>query len=612
MKQVPSHARVLVADDAAALRTVVRITVESQGWTALEATSGDEAVAIATSQRPDLILLDLDFGAAGPDGFTVLADLRASAETAVIPVVILTASLRENDEARARAAGAVAFLAKPFGPLDLIETLREALGAAAVRAPLGLHLVQDGALTAPQLQRALEQQRQREREGSPIPLGTLLTEAGAISSAELTKAVEGQDRRPATRGESAGRSATVLVVDDHPAARDGLRALLESESRLHLIAEAASGAEGLALAQALRPDLVVLDHEMPGMLGLEVLRELRGALPRTQVVMYTMSRHITAEAEALGAAAVVSKDDVQALLATLRRIAEARPATQVTPPARQPARVARIRPESLGIPRRQIEVLLIALIGYGFAFLVAEPVLGPSAAVLGVVSVALAGALLGPALGVLEAILINLATQALWSFTGHQAGETLFMIGGNGFGAVTLLVLGAAFGGMRLNASRGRRIETLLGEAIAGDATPASVVAAAQKVLSAQSVVLFRLSADWTQLEIVGTRGLDQEPPAIAVRDVPALGRAIREMRPVVNGDPRDAEAVVANARSSAFVPVALPGAPTVGVLALFDRRTSQFTKADLRLLLALAIPAAIALTTPVAPARGVVRPTVR
>src|SRR5439155_156171 len=81
----------------------------------------------------------------------VLTALRADPATAAIPVVILTASSDPGHEARANAVGVALFLKKPFGPIDLIAALRRVLGASVPAAPLGLHLVQTGALTPGQL-----------------------------------------------------------------------------------------------------------------------------------------------------------------------------------------------------------------------------------------------------------------------------------------------------------------------------------------------------------------------------------------------------------------------------------------------------------------------------
>ncbi len=113
----------------------------------------------------------------------------------------------------------------------------------------------------------------------------------------------------------------MLVVDDSASVREGVWALVSGEPALRLVGAAANGTEGLERARALRPDLVVLDQEMPGLTGIEVLRELRRTLPGTQVALFTMSLQVEGQALALGAAAVVSKEDPGLLLATLRRLA---------------------------------------------------------------------------------------------------------------------------------------------------------------------------------------------------------------------------------------------------------------------------------------------------
>src|SRR2546421_10438864 len=120
-------------------------------------------------------------------------------------------------------------------------------------------------------------------------------------------------------GESRVTAARVLIVDDHREVRAGVRALLATEPTLNVVGEAASGDEALGIALVLRPDLIVLDHEMPGTRGLQVLPNLRGILPDVRVVMFTMSSGIASQARLLGAAAVVSQADLTGLVAALRR-----------------------------------------------------------------------------------------------------------------------------------------------------------------------------------------------------------------------------------------------------------------------------------------------------
>jgi two-component system, NarL family, nitrate/nitrite response regulator NarL len=83
--------------------------------------------------------------------------------------------------------------------------------------------------------------------------------------------------------------STVLVIDDHPLFRRGLRQLLELEPQLELVGEASSGAEGVELAARLKPDLVLLDLNMKGMNGIETLARLRESGCDGRIVRITVS-----------------------------------------------------------------------------------------------------------------------------------------------------------------------------------------------------------------------------------------------------------------------------------------------------------------------------------
>lgn len=122
-------AKLLIADDLVPIRQMVRITLSTQGWTIVEAENGTTALALAKSERPDLILLDVDMGA-GPNGFDVCRALKADPAMKDIPVVMLTAHDSPSDRAVGLAAGATQYLTKPFGPLELIDTIRAILAHA--------------------------------------------------------------------------------------------------------------------------------------------------------------------------------------------------------------------------------------------------------------------------------------------------------------------------------------------------------------------------------------------------------------------------------------------------------------------------------------------------
>lgn len=122
-RTMPRMATLLVADDLVPIRQMVRITLSTQGWTILEAKNGVEALELARTSKPDLILLDVDMGP-GPNGFDVCRTLKAETGTKDIPVVMLTAHESDSDRAVGFAAGATQYLTKPFGPLELIDTIR--------------------------------------------------------------------------------------------------------------------------------------------------------------------------------------------------------------------------------------------------------------------------------------------------------------------------------------------------------------------------------------------------------------------------------------------------------------------------------------------------------
>lgn len=81
----------------------------------------------------------------------------------------------------------------------------------------------------------------------------------------------------------------VLIADDHPVFRDGLRALVESTSDLDLVGEATTGVEAVALAATERPAVILMDLRMPDLSGIEATRQIMAADPTVGIVIVTMS-----------------------------------------------------------------------------------------------------------------------------------------------------------------------------------------------------------------------------------------------------------------------------------------------------------------------------------
>lgn len=100
-----------------------------------------------------------------------------------------------------------------------------------------------------------------------------------------------------------GSVVRVLVVDDHPLVRDGLRALLAADPNSELVGEAADSDSAIALARKLRPDVIVMDLQLPGTDGIDATKALTASLPGVAVLVLTMRSNDEALFAALRAGA---------------------------------------------------------------------------------------------------------------------------------------------------------------------------------------------------------------------------------------------------------------------------------------------------------------------
>ena len=203
---------VLVVDDDASARELLARTLEREGFTAVQAASGDEGLRLARATDPDAILLDVMMP--GLDGWAVLRALKADPALAPIPVVMLSGAVQR---ALADGLGAVAFLRKPVERAELL---------ASLQAP---------------------------------------ADAPADPPAETAAAAPADE--PPVAGER------ILLVEDDAAALALVRRALER--RGYGVVEAADGAAALERLDAAAPSLIVLDLEMPRLDGFGFLDALR-------------------------------------------------------------------------------------------------------------------------------------------------------------------------------------------------------------------------------------------------------------------------------------------------------------------------------------------------
>ena len=115
---------ILVVEDHADNRRILRDLLSSAGFSTIEAENGEEALR-AAAKRPDLILMDIQLPVM--DGYEATRRIKADPALRLIPIIVITSYALSGDEAKARAAGCDAYLAKPYSPRHLLAKIREFL-----------------------------------------------------------------------------------------------------------------------------------------------------------------------------------------------------------------------------------------------------------------------------------------------------------------------------------------------------------------------------------------------------------------------------------------------------------------------------------------------------
>lgn len=593
MTERASAPTILIADDDMALRALVRVTLTAQGWNVIEAANPHQCVDLARQHRPEVLLLDVTFEGHSRDGYAVCRELTTASDTKAIRVVLFTARDDPERRAFASAVGATAFIVKPFGPLDLVRMLRLIREQPAGEPGIGLYLVEAGVIRPAQLEKAIGEQRLRQ--GERVPLGKILVELGYATLEDVRAALDRQHRlRPLPPVAPRSRDRLrVLIADDNASVREGLRELITSQDDFVLVGAAADGAEALRLVRETRPDLVVLDNDMPRLSGIDVLRQVNRSMPDTTVVIFTLDDEVRGIALAEGAAAVVMKDvPLDHLLTELRTTGRrARPEDHSSSVVLTARKVSPTSWVSDARRRRALVTVGALQAGYALAFLIAEPTLGASASVLAIPFVAAAGMLIGPEAGLIAGFLSSVVTAALWQTTNHPIGEPILRVGGNGLGILALMGIGAGFGAMRLVRGRldphGRRVSALAESALAlaPGLTPASLELLAEAALEIVpgDVALLYEPVPEGGLELVAASGAAEG--AIGTRRVAgAVAEAHSTGRSAVVADlaltPIGVD--VPHAHSAVVVPVVGVGDAPGGVIAVVSMRKGAYSESHL------------------------------
>ncbi|MGE0583099.1 MAG: response regulator [Steroidobacteraceae bacterium] len=119
-------ARILAVDDSAAMRQMVGVTLKAAGHDVLDASDGDEALALARKSPADLVITDVNMP--NMDGLSLVRALRQLPQYRLTPILVLTTEASPEKKSEGKAAGATGWVVKPFNPERLVAAVGKCLG----------------------------------------------------------------------------------------------------------------------------------------------------------------------------------------------------------------------------------------------------------------------------------------------------------------------------------------------------------------------------------------------------------------------------------------------------------------------------------------------------
>jgi len=292
---LPTPRTIVLVEDDAEIRALVDTVLSAEGYRVVGTGDPTRAVEIVRSESPDLVVCDIMMPVM--DGYAVLRALQSDPTTSRYPVMFLTARQEFNERVRAFRFGVVDYLTKPFTREVLLRKVESVVEGRARRAGF---VAGEGRADPASL---MDELRKQARSGlltlkgqdgesqivvrageiveapSGVPEHAARAEFQELDSAHEDIVAPDPPSLPRTKGPLPSFESFpellrhVLVVDDNAVFRTFLRDLLSGQG--FLVREASNGAEGLAVALAERPWLILTDVKMPVADGFELCRQVR-------------------------------------------------------------------------------------------------------------------------------------------------------------------------------------------------------------------------------------------------------------------------------------------------------------------------------------------------